>query len=371
LKENYLKNHLKTVVGQSSQVDDIKEKISEVGSILSQIEKNQKKIIEDSKSFFEELDNNSDYYDISKIEYQENLLEIEQEIFSIPKKEVITSIDKLEDISFTDDMSWEEYINATELYAKNNGIDLELEYEEMLAFENIELIQINKGADISIICIDGFLTQDCKNITDEWLENLPEEYKEYNIYYCKWESKKFLDIAKSQIIPTLTNLLTRIPYVIPSSIYELIKIWKIAGDNAVKAGKSLAGIIHNREENFILIGHSLGARVINSCLSNLSKEDRCNIRDVFLLGGAVRNDDNAWKNLPNIITGKVYNYFSKKDHILMILYKIGEGLDFNEPIGRNEINKLYVENINVSDSISGHTKYHCNLSKLFSIVNMN
>ena len=132
------------------------------------------------------------------------------------------------------------------------------------------------------------------------------------------------------------------------------------------AGKSLAGLLHNQNKDFILFGHSLGSRVINTCLNNLSVTDKCTIQEVYLLGGAVNKNRNAWHNGATIVHKRIYNFLSTNDKVLQILYKIAESskLDFNDPIGRHCIDINKVTNIDVSHIISGHTVYHENLSDI-------
>jgi hypothetical protein len=65
--------------------------------------------------------------------------------------------------------------------------------------------------------------------------------------------------------------------------------WHGSMAKAQMTGLILADLIARTEskDGFILMGHSLGARVIHSLLSALSTMDRNFIKEVYLLGGAV------------------------------------------------------------------------------------
>ncbi len=117
---------------------------------------------------------------------------------------------------------------------------------------------------------------------------------------------------------------------------------------------------------------------IYSCLASLKTkaeaENKVFIRDVHLLGGAVRNDciDNKdssscvnWNGLDKAVLGKINNYYTRNDDILKYLYTVGEGIkgDFGDPIGRNKIENKKINNIDVSEYVDGHTKYKENLHK--------
>lgn len=363
MREEELKNHSSTVVVQKHQINNSDRKISEVYSKLSEIEKKQDDIVANSQLFLDELENDLAPFDISDEEYNESMLEIEIELALMSNEHSVSSIEKLDIVSFDEDMPWDEYLTEVKKYADRNDINLDLEFEKMFAFENIELIQLKPGIEPSIICIDGFLTENENG--QRWLDNMPEDLKQHSIYYLKWESQNFLNMAKEIFKPELEKLLTKT--FLPLVLKDIIKIWSKATTNAEKAGKSIAGLIHNQDKDFILIGHSLGSRVIRSCLENLSLSNKCNIIDVYLLGGAVKNDYDSWIKESAIIQGNMYNFTSEKDRVLQVLYKIGESssLKFDKPIGRHFINIDKIKNFNVSDLIDGHMVYHENLSNIF------
>jgi hypothetical protein len=262
--------------------------------------------------------------------------------------------------------------------------------------DGFDIFRIKQGKEPAIICVDGFLTEQDAKAPDIWIESLKKHYPDNAIYYVQWESKRLLDLAspflstisKSGIKKALLSAalsaskdaassLSPISYAI-HALGLATNPWSVASLKAYQTGALLADIIARTNKKYILIGHSLGARVIYSCMASLKTKDRCFIQDVHLLGGAVSNTANSdsdesshvnWYDIDKAVSGKINNYFSKNDIVLQTLYKVGEGIkfDFGDPIGRHEINNQKINNINVSEYIDGHTEYKPNLHKILRI----
>ncbi|MDX9797218.1 MAG: DUF726 domain-containing protein [Sulfurimonadaceae bacterium] len=258
--------------------------------------------------------------------------------------------------------------------------------------DGFEIVRIQPGKGPSVLCIDGFLTEGDKKAGQKWLDAIEDKYKNNTIYHIRWESKKLAELAKlascilakgkvtdSTISMALSATKVAAKKILPiglaiQALGLLDNPWSVASLKAYQTGAVLADIIARTDKEYILIGHSLGARVIYSCLSSLKTKDSIYIKEAHLLGGAVNNtvinDDSSnervnWNGINKAVSDKIYNYYSKNDDVLKYLYTVGESVKFEngDPIGRNEINSDYITNIDVSDYISGHTKYKDNLSK--------
>mgnify|MGYP003132014868 CR=1 FL=1 len=252
--------------------------------------------------------------------------------------------------------------------------------------DGFEIIKIKPGSGIPIICIDGFLNEKSKDAADSWLDPIAKKYPENSIYYVRWESKRLRDIASSfggvgtnamgrrtavraalSASKTAAKKLAPVGFAI-QALGLASNPWSVAGVKAYQTGALLADIIARTEGKYILIGHSLGARVIYSCLSALKTKHEQYIQDVHLLGGAVNNlysddeedgDKANWYGIEKAVAGNIFNYYSLEDDVLKYLYRIGEGVkfDFGEPIGRNPIESQAVTNIDMTEFVSGHTRY--------------
>lgn len=253
--------------------------------------------------------------------------------------------------------------------------------------KGFEIKKIKHGIEPSIICIDGFLTEKGEK-ADSWLEPITKIYPENTIYVVRWESKRLLDIGKLcdfeikkgvgfRAVKTLAlraskKAATKLSPL--SAAFTAVNIatnpWSVARIKALQTGALLADIIARTEKKHILVGHSLGARVIYSCLAALKTKEQQYIQDVHLLGGAVNNSISEndeiptnWFNIHKAVSGNIFNYFSQNDDVLKYMYPVGEFFQ-GEAIGRNKIDSSFIKNIDVSNRISGHSKYKECLAKV-------
>lgn len=262
--------------------------------------------------------------------------------------------------------------------------------------DGFEIIKIKPGKEPSIICIDGFLTEKDKDAPKIWLDGLSEHYPENTIYYVRWESKRLRDLANSISLVSGKEVAKKglLAFAKSASKAAATKIaplgaafqalnlatnpWSVASVKAYQTGALLADIIARTDKEYILIGHSLGARVIYSCLAALKTKNECFIKEVYLLGGAVDkncatnescDDQTNWSDIHKSVSGSIHNYYSKNDSVLKYLYKVGESVkfDFGDPIGRYEIDSSDIDNIDVSEYIDGHTKYKSKIHFLLNI----
>jgi len=122
------------------------------------------------------------------------------------------------------------------------------------------------------------------------------------------------------------------------------------------------------KSGFVLMGHSLGARVIYYALSALStKRNGRPIKEVYLLGGAVGNDEASWRGAASAVVGNIYNLYSDRDRVLAALYKMATAGQ-SAPVGYHGIegSLANVHNIDVTRQVAGHTKYKPQLSSILT-----
>ena len=130
---------------------------------------------------------------------------------------------------------------------------------------------------------------------------------------------------------------------------------------AQMTGLILADLIArtDHKDGFILMGHSLGARVIHSLLFALSTTEHKYINEVFLLGGAVDGTNNdTWGEIAQAVGGNIYNIYSERDDVLTLLYR-GATAFMSRPIGIREIrtSASNVYDFNASSIVEGHMNH--------------
>jgi hypothetical protein len=241
----------------------------------------------------------------------------------------------------------------------------------------------HSGSGAQVVFVNGLLSQD-ESLLQEWRPTLQENFPKNTWYELAWESKRLRDLGKFALkgakkvaflkaieiaakrgTKQAAKKLSRAIWL--QMILELGgNPWFIALSKAQKTGQLLADLILRADgrARYVLFGHSLGARVIYFTLQALAEADfkRPRIREVHLLGGAVGRDQKAWTGIESAVSGRIYNYFSKKDDVLRVLYKVGT-LFTSEPIGRGpiEVNSNRICNVDVTDYVGGHGEFKKNL----------
>ncbi|KAK1083575.1 hypothetical protein LTR48_006167 [Friedmanniomyces endolithicus] len=101
--------------------------------------------------------------------------------------------------------------------------------------------------------------------------------------------------------------------------------WSVASYRAQKAGEVLADALINKaqgERPVTLIGYSLGARVIYTCLQALAERKAFGlIESVVLIGAPAPSTSADWRRIRTVVSGRVVNVFSVNDYILAFLYR--------------------------------------------------
>ncbi len=212
---------------------------------------------------------------------------------------------------------------------------------------------------------------------------LRKKYPKNPWYHLTWESKRLYDIGKAISGYSLSKLVKYFTVstakkasqkatlgaidTVLSALGLARNPWHVAMVKATQTGILLAEILSRVKgnEQYVLMGNSLGARVVYSTLETLSTSNFKRISEVHLLGGAVGKEPKKdWEQATEIVRGKTYNYLSLNDDILRYAYK-GGTLGRSKPIGREGIglNNDKVVDIDVTRYVDGHMKYKQNLQE--------
>lgn len=232
-------------------------------------------------------------------------------------------------------------------------------------------IEPPKKIDLSqapVILIHGFLTENNES-ERHFFESLPIGG---NLYELSWKSCSVKKLLHSGISLFSSSLMlrsgTRSLGLLGLSSDLLQNPWYQAIQEAEKVGESLAKlIIESQRTDFILIGHSLGARVIYAALHYLAKWRPKSVDSVYLFGGAVNCAASKWEAVSGAVKTQIHNFYSKNDNVLKYGY---QGSRFSRPIGYYPIGSrnLKIIDHDVSKWVDKHTDYKPNLNQLFSIA---
>jgi pimeloyl-ACP methyl ester carboxylesterase len=259
---------------------------------------------------------------------------------------------------------------------------------------SFEILRLKNGTGPSVICINGFLTKDDSE-GDDWQKAISESpYANSPIHLVRWDSsspkeifsgvfsveilrKGFKLAAASAIAGAGLGLAIAPPLGggvgtagggAAAMAIRPVKCWYDAMAKTEKVADMLSYIFQctNNDKGYVLMGHSLGARVIHYLLRDLLKHRTVLIKDVFLLGGAVGRT--GWPRADEIVEGTIYNCFSQDDKVLQCLYK-GATLFHDEPIGLGNVEPSGIAtDLDARElaDVRGHTEHKGKFSKILA-----
>lgn len=200
----------------------------------------------------------------------------------------------------------------------------------------------------------------------------------FESYALRWELETLLDMghamgayaqsaawgfAKGQVV-SKTAFATLSAALWPLAVARAARLidnpFSLALQKSVKAGRVLADALCNKvqgERSVTLLGYSMGARVIVSCLEELAKRKAFGIvENVIVAGAANSRDTKVWRRIRSVVSGRVVNAYSTNDHLLAFLFRahnLTAGV-----AGLMPVEGIYgVENVDVSPIVSSHFQY--------------
>ena len=185
-------------------------------------------------------------------------------------------------------------------------------------------------------------------------------------------STSIQQILGATILTTLMAAI-QLPMAISKLSYLLDNPWNVSLDRAWKGGKIMADTLISGNMGvrpITLVGFSLGARLIYSCLMELAKRGVFGlIENVIILGSpiAVKVDQMALAR--SVVSGRFVNGYSKNDWILGYLFRATSG-GLLSVAGLLPIDNVFgVENIDCSELVDGHMAYRTAIPKILKKMN--
>jgi pimeloyl-ACP methyl ester carboxylesterase len=209
------------------------------------------------------------------------------------------------------------------------------------ADKSFDIVKLRDGVGPAVVLASGFLTEGDSG-WGPWQELIDQRFADSPVYRVHWGAHELKKIAilmggasaKVGVRMVLTNMAKkgskafgRLSYIGAVLLARDVTVnpWSVAKNRAGMTGAALADILARTEEgSFILVGHSLGARVMVTCAQTLgSRGGVPRIDSMHLLGAAVgRKGD--WGTLDAAVSRAVFNYWSPNDEVLRRLYVAAE-----------------------------------------------
>ncbi|KAF7133972.1 hypothetical protein CNMCM5793_005498 [Aspergillus hiratsukae] len=214
---------------------------------------------------------------------------------------------------------------------------------------------------------------------------------ESEVFGLRWETEPLMNLgnaldllvtsaawtAGEQVLKKtfLSHLLTAVA--LPLALLKVARVvdnpFSVAKARADKAGEVLADALISKvqgERPVTLLGYSLGSRVIFACLRSLAKRRAFGlVESAILMGAPTPSDTEQWCRMRSVVSGRLVNVFSENDSVLALLYRTSSlqlGVAGLQPVE----GVSGVENLDVSDLISGHLRYQFLVGRILSVVGL-
>jgi Protein of unknown function (DUF726) len=223
------------------------------------------------------------------------------------------------------------------------------------------------------ICISGWLTE-----KDEVVSPWKVIGRNAEVFALKWELEALLNLgnamnglvqsaawgyAQKQLVQQtiFADLMAAMwPIGLVKAAGVIDNPFSVAKSRSEKAGEVLADALINRaqgERPVTLLGYSLGARVIYSCLMTLAKRKAFGlVESAVLIGAPTPSDTSDWRTMRSVVSARLVNVYSENDYVLGFMYRTSS-VQYGVA-GLQKVEGLAgVENINVSEDVKGHLRY--------------
>ncbi|KAJ2967069.1 hypothetical protein NQ176_g9847 [Zarea fungicola] len=152
----------------------------------------------------------------------------------------------------------------------------------------------------------------------------------------------------------------QLPLVLTKLSYLIDNPWAVSLDRATAAGLILADSIVERglgTRPITLVGYSLGARVIFSCLQELAKQGAYGlVQNVYMFGSPIVVKKEEYIKARTIVSGRFVNGYNRNDWILGYLFRLTNG-GIRKVAGLAAIDEPWIENVDVTEYVIGHMDY--------------
>lgn len=233
--------------------------------------------------------------------------------------------------------------------------------------------KLQDGSGIPVVIAAGFLNEG-RSPWVEWKPLVTSAYPDSPVYLVHWGSSELKRLAgllnpglksggaaaAAKVAAKATKLGAKKfgPAALALAGADLAKNpWHVAKSRADKTGVVLGDLLSRSDaETFVLIGHSLGARVMVVAAQTLGATGLSKIDTVHLLGGAIAAKG-KWRTLNDAVTNAVYNYHSTNDAVLKNLYRIAQA--GSTPIGLRGFRTSFprIKDRDVTKRVGGHSEY--------------
>ncbi|KAL6908709.1 hypothetical protein GGI43DRAFT_429578 [Trichoderma evansii] len=153
----------------------------------------------------------------------------------------------------------------------------------------------------------------------------------------------------------------QLPVVLTKLSYLIDNPWAVSLDRATAAGLILADSLIERSlgtRPITLVGYSLGARVIFSCLRELARKGAYGlVQNVYMFGSPIVVNKDEFLKARSVVSGRFVSGYNRNDWILGYLFRLTNG-GIRKVAGLGPLTDCpFIESIDMTDLVAGHMEY--------------
>lgn len=193
-----------------------------------------------------------------------------------------------------------------------------------------------------------------------------------NILATEALTQTIQQVLGSTILVALMAAL-QLPVVLTKLAYLIDNPWSVSLDRAWATGLILADSLmtqHLGKRPITLVGFSLGARVVFSCLKELSHRGGYGlVQNVYLFGSPIIAKKDEYLRARSVVAGRFVNAYASNDWILGYLFRATSG-GIMRVAGLAPVEGVPgLENVDVTELVNGHMAYRTAMPKLLRKMN--
>ncbi|KAM0330016.1 hypothetical protein ACHAQA_004185 [Verticillium albo-atrum] len=174
-------------------------------------------------------------------------------------------------------------------------------------------------------------------------------------------------VLASTLLTALMSAL-QLPVILTKLAYLIDNPWAVSLDRATSAGLILADSLIDRNlgtRPVTLVGYSIGARVIFSCLQELARRGAYGlVQNVYMFGSPVIVKKDEFIRARTVVPGRFVNAYNRNDWILGYLFRLTNG-GIRRVAGLAPVDDCpWCENVDVTDLVKGHMEYRKMMPRL-------
>ncbi|MCF8604006.1 TMCO4 family protein [Gordonia sp. HY442] len=244
---------------------------------------------------------------------------------------------------------------------------------------SFRIAKFRDGTGTPVLVARGFLTESDKEWSDA-MQLVEARYPGSPIYRVHWGSKELKALASMffrnagghQTVGAAANLAARAskaavkPFgLVGGALYvseAARNPWHTALVRADRTGVALAGIIaRTTPDKYILVGHSLGARVMLTATETIGTDKLAPSIESLHILGAAQGRKGDWGPLNDAVVEGVHNYTSKNDKVLKVAFQTAQA--GSKPLGLYGFGSKWpkINDHDVSRKVAGHSEYFANV----------